>query len=146
MARARHNVDAKVASEVCFAELASMANDIADLVAGGVVGKRNVGIAAVLNRKQSPPSSKPGEIPHKLTGNLGRSWRTRVRGRIRGRAIAEAGSDAPYARTLEFGTGRMAARPYVAEGIRLAYPFITRRLRRVEPRIRFRLRTRIKPL
>lgn len=56
--------------------------------------------------------SGPGEPPKRVTGELYNSIRTAVR--VDGkRIIAAIGASARHARFLEFGTSRMAARPFM---------------------------------
>lgn len=77
-------------------------------------------------------ASAPGQPPARDTGHLARSWQTGVKGRgpvekDGNRYRLVVGSIVPYARWLEFGTSRMAARPYVrpvAEIMRRRTPFI----------------------
>lgn len=53
--------------------------------------------------------SRPGEPPNRDTGNLQARLKTAPTGPI----SAEVRSEAPYAASLEFGTSKMAARPYM---------------------------------
>lgn len=53
--------------------------------------------------------SKPGEPPNRDTGFLQSNLKTALTGPI----SAEVQSNAPYAGALEFGTSKMAARPYM---------------------------------
>jgi len=77
-------------------------------------------------------ASAPGQPPARNTGHLARSWQTGVkdRGPVQkdgNRYRLVVGSNVPYARFLEFGTSRMAARPYVrpvAEIMRRRSPLI----------------------
>jgi HK97 gp10 family phage protein len=60
-----------------------------------------------------PPASEPGEFPHKRTGNLRDNvdyWIDRKTLKLRiGPTV-----DAVYGLYLEYGTSRMAARPWIA--------------------------------
>jgi len=56
--------------------------------------------------------SKPGEPPRKRTGTLQKSIAHEVK-REGDQVIARIGSKVPYAPHLEFGTRKMAARPYL---------------------------------
>ena len=60
-------------------------------------------------------SSRPGEPPAKQRGHLSRSWQSGRPSRLiqAPRVGWRVGSNLPYARFLEFGTGRIRARPYV---------------------------------
>jgi len=53
--------------------------------------------------------SRPGEPPNRDTGNL----QSKLKSVPTGPISAEVRSEAPYAAPLEFGTSRMAARPYM---------------------------------
>ena len=75
-------------------------------------------------------ASAPGEPPAADTGTLRRSWQVGSRGlktqnvldrsglRSRMRPTIRLGTAVRYARWLEYGTGRMAPRPYVQAPIR----------------------------
>lgn len=54
--------------------------------------------------------SRPGEFPHKDYGTLRTSIAVDVN---REALVGRVGSNLPYARYLEFGTSRMAARPFI---------------------------------
>ena len=145
----QHNVDAKKIQGAIESELAAMVTDIASLVAGAKTKDGVTGIAAVLNKKQGTPTSRsnPGEPPYKQTGNLGRSWKTRKRGKKVGkRIVAIAGSDQDYARFLEFGTARMRPRPYVAAGIDLARPKIRKRIQMARKGVMRELKKVLRPV
>lgn len=59
--------------------------------------------------------SLPGEFPHKRTGNL----RASVNYRINPKKLSvRIGASAFYGKWLEFGTKKMAARPFVGRTIR----------------------------
>lgn len=64
--------------------------------AGSVSGKNHV-------------ASKPGDPPNRDTGVLQANFETLQTGPLK----AEFRSTAPYARALEFGTSKMAARPHI---------------------------------
>lgn len=64
--------------------------------AGSVSGKNHV-------------TSSPGEPPNRDTGTLQAGFETAQTGPV----SAEFRSEAPYARALEFGTSKMAARPHI---------------------------------
>lgn len=79
-------------------------------------------------RRVTYRASAPGEYPAKLTGALRRS----VDFRILGAATLEFGAgglDVPYAKWLEEGTSKMAARPYLRPTI-TSNDAVTRRLLR----------------
>lgn len=59
-------------------------------------------------------ASKPGEPPRKRTGTLQKSIAREVAVEDGGRSVvARVGTNVPYARPLEFGTRKMAARPFL---------------------------------
>jgi hypothetical protein len=82
-------------------------NDIKRSISGEGTGVRYSGS---LRR-----SSRPGEPPAKQRGHLSRSWQAAKPARATaGRRIAwRVGSNVKYARILEFGSARIAQRPYV---------------------------------
>jgi HK97 gp10 family phage protein len=57
--------------------------------------------------------SLPGQPPNQDTGVLGNNIETDLRFEASG-PIAEISSNAPYSAPLEFGTSKMAARPFMA--------------------------------
>lgn len=63
---------------------------------------------AVSGKKHQP--SKPGEPPNNDTGVLANNIETTQVAPL----VVEVGSNAPYAAALEFGTSKMASRPYMA--------------------------------
>jgi phage gpG-like protein len=65
-------------------------------------------IISELSTTSNVPSS-PGEPPHKQSGKLANSFTSSIDSD--GVTIS---SDSPYAGMLEYGTSRMAARPYIA--------------------------------
>ncbi|OQW44356.1 MAG: hypothetical protein A4S16_03450 [Proteobacteria bacterium SG_bin6] len=70
------------------------------ITAGSVSGKGHV-------------PSKPGEPPSNDTGVLARNIETNMVGPV----TAEVSSNAPYSQHLEFGTSKMAARPFMAPAV-----------------------------
>lgn len=62
--------------------------------------------------KQHVPSA-PGQPPNQDTGVLAGNIETELRFDGRG-PVAEVSSNAPYSAPLEFGTSKMAARPFMA--------------------------------
>lgn len=67
-------------------------------------------------------ASKPGEPPKRDTGHLD----TNIEAYRTGPMTAEVRSQAEYAAHLEFGTSKMAARPYMRPAVRRAKPKIQR--------------------
>jgi hypothetical protein len=67
---------------------------------------------------QGPPRSKPGEAPHKDTSRLYNSIQA-IGPAVQGdQVIASVGTDVPYGIMLEYGTSRMAARPWLTRSLR----------------------------
>lgn len=60
--------------------------------------------------------SAPGEAPRKRTGTLQKSVAAEVE-RTPAGVTVRVGSSVPYARFLEYGTRRMAARPWLRPGL-----------------------------
>ena len=60
--------------------------------------------------------SSPGEPPGKITGTLGRSITHEVEKRLT-IVIGRVGTNIIYAIPLEFGTSKMAARPFIRPGL-----------------------------
>lgn len=56
-------------------------------------------------------ASAPGEVPARRTGNLRRNWTGEVEGGP-GSIVAKYTANAEYAGYLEYGTRKMARRPY----------------------------------
>lgn len=69
-------------------------------------------------------SSSPGEPPAKQRGHLSRSWQSGRPSRLiqAPRVGWRVGSNLPYARFLEFGTGLIRARPYVRPALASVAP------------------------
>lgn len=74
---------------------------------------RRLIIANAIQGKGHIPSA-PGEPPNRDTGQLDQSVIARRRGRVR----SEVSANAPYALFLEFGTSRMAERPFMRPATR----------------------------
>ena len=68
----------------------------------------SISAGAVSGKKHVP--SKPGEAPNQDTGILAGMIITTQPSPL----VVEVSSNAPYAAALEFGTSKMAARPYMA--------------------------------
>ena len=69
-------------------------------------------VRMALNREW-PPASAPGGYPHKRTGNLRKSIDYWMDSTARAAAWVGANEDAQYWSDLEYGTKRMAARPFL---------------------------------
>lgn len=76
-------------------------------------------VRTTLERSRTPVPSSPGSSPARRTGRLMESHQVLERATI-GRPVALVGhkadqftTDGPYPAFLEYGTRRMAARPYV---------------------------------
>ena len=72
--------------------------------------------------------SKPGQPPRRETGRLRRGHRVRIQ-RDSDRVIATISNATPYARALEYGTGRMAARPTYGPVADAVTPLVVRLVR-----------------
>ena len=82
----------------------------------------------LLTSGKSPPPSAAGQVPHNLTGNLGRSWKS-SKSRRDGKAYkSSVFTSVVYAAALQFGyTPRgLAPRPYVTKAIEKASPRMKR--------------------
>lgn len=84
------------------------------IVAGAVQGKHHV-------------PSAPGEPPNRDTGQLDSSLVTEVSGPL----SATVTANTPYAAALEFGTEKMAERPYIRPAITKKSPDMVRLLEKV---------------
>lgn len=62
------------------------------------------------NISDSPPASKPGEFPHRDSGELRRSMAHEVN---KDKGVAFVGTNKTYGRDLELGTKDMEARPFL---------------------------------
>ena len=65
------------------------------------------------NKHKHTPS-RPGEYPNQFTGVLGNNIETALKLDDTEGPVAEVSSNAPYSAALEYGTSRMAARPFMA--------------------------------
>lgn len=83
---------------------------------------RSISAGAVSGKGHIP--SKPGEPPNRDTGNLQAHLRVEQTGPTK----AEVRSDATYAAALEFGTSKMAERPYMRPARDKMRPAIQERL------------------
>lgn len=81
------------------------------LFAGGesiqIEAQLSITQGAVSGKNHVP--SKPGEPPNQDTGRLGDNIETVQKGPL----LVEVSSNAPYSTPLEFGTSKMAARPFM---------------------------------
>ena len=80
----------------------------------------------LLDESGNGQASRPGEAPHRQSGRLRDSIFVRLG---KDGLSAEVGTDLPYGRDLEFGTRRMAARPWLQPAVEAAKPRILARLR-----------------
>ncbi len=88
---------------------------LADAVRGKIIAPLARAVEAEAQRLVSTPGptpSSPGKMPHSESGELLASIQSTVtidQQRVLGRVVANV----PYAMHLEFGTSRMAARPFL---------------------------------
>jgi hypothetical protein len=135
----KHNLRAKPVGDAMRDELASLVNRT------GLFYQTKV--KEILNLAKSPPASSPGQPPHKRTGTLGRSFRTMPTRKVGRRIILTLGTDVVYARPLEYGTSRMAARPFLGPTYRNKKhrAAVDREIAKVSGRIRAAIRRKAGP-
>ncbi|WP_066045934.1 MULTISPECIES: HK97-gp10 family putative phage morphogenesis protein [Sphingomonadales] len=99
-----------------LARLRKLEKDTARFVGKALfAGGESIQIEAQLSITQGAVSgknhvpSKPGEPPNQNTGRLGDNIETVQKGTL----LVEVSSNAPYSIPLEFGTSKMAARPFM---------------------------------
>jgi len=97
----------------------------ADAVGEGAEELRAV--ARDLVNRTAPQASRPGQPPHRVTGALADSTAVRRGGNGLSAAV---GSDLGYAAQLEFGTTRMAARPWLRPSFEALRPALHARFLR----------------
>lgn len=83
----------------CTQRIATAAAQLQD------AAKQNIGI-------QGPPRSTAGNFPHRDTGNLQENV-VAIHGETASQVFASVGTSVPYGPHLEFGTEKMAARPWL---------------------------------
>ena len=111
-------IDAEIAAQVGFINRAVVARavrgtNILRNAAKEILGQNGSGRVY----KNGHVASAPGQPPAPDTGNLRRNWREQsaVQANGLGRGLdvrLRITSDVPYAKFLEFGTRKMAARPF----------------------------------
>ncbi len=77
---------------------------------------------------QGPPRSKPGESPHKDTGDLYASIEMIGPAVQEDMVVASVGTEIIYGRWLEFGNSQMAARPWLSKGLIQSQEHLTDRI------------------
>lgn len=105
-------------------------NDPIDLIVNSVLEQVGNGMLDDLRQTLAddyPPASAPGESPHRRSGYLqeGVSWGVERSGPIYTLTVA---STALYSVYLEFGTSRMAARPFMSPALARWAPVLVARL------------------
>lgn len=94
------------------------------LFAGGeaiaVEAQISITSGAVSGKKHVP--STPGQPPNQDTGVLGNNIETNQISRFK----VEVSSNAPYSAPLEFGTSKMAARPFMAPAANATREYVTK--------------------
>ncbi len=133
----KHNLRAKPVGDAMRSELVTLINGI------GLFYQTKT--KEILNLEKSPPPSTPGTPPHKRTGTLGRSFRTMPSRKVGKRIVLKLGTNALYARLLEYGTIRMASRPFFDPTMRNKKHRATvdREIAKVSRRIRSAIRQRV---
>lgn len=99
----------KAAQDAQFKALASTAFAIQRDAVQSIQRGPKSGETYVHGRK-THTASAPGEAPASDTGNLAKGIRVKI---DKDKAVAQVISHAPYSAHLEFGTSRMAARPFM---------------------------------
>lgn len=77
--------------------------------------------------KKAPHNySVAGQVPHNLSGDLGRSWKTTKPQREGNKYSSNVFTNIEYAAALQFGSAQnnLAARPYIKKSIEKAMPRI----------------------
>jgi len=135
----KHNFNATTISRAVLDELVDVVNWTAS--------KYQITIKESMNRK-SPPPSTPGSPPGVRTGSLRRSFTTRPAKRIGSRVVLALGTNTKYARPLEYGTRKMAARPFMRPALNdpNARASLQRRLAASGDRIRRAMRSKVRPI
>lgn len=147
----KHNFNSKTISDAVLDDMVRVVNFAASAVAGarikgdGDQPPKTVGIRSVFTHDSFHGPAPRGGPPGILTGTLARSFTTKVARRVRGRAIAQAGTDVTYGRIHEFGLGRMPRRPFVRRGINKARPAIKKQLKRVGLRVKTAIAKKVEP-
>ncbi len=93
-----------------------------------LTNKRTGGIFPSRLRDKPHRASAPGQAPAQDSGALSRSINTRVQKSAKEALIVAGNSLAKYARFLEFGTSKMAARPFMVPALEKSKAFIRARL------------------
>ena len=135
----KHNLRAKPIGDAMRGEIVTLVNRI------GLYYQTKT--KEILNLAKSPPPSTPGTPPHKQTGTLGRSFRTMPSRKVGKRIVLKLGTNVLYARPLEYGTARMAARPFFGPTMRNKKhrATVNREIAKVSGRIRAAIRRKAGP-
>lgn len=135
----KHNFKAQTISKAVLDELVDVVNWTAS--------KYQITIKESMTQA-SPPSSRPGSPPGVRTGSLRRSFTTRPAKRLGSRVVLALGTNTKYARPLEYGTRKMAARPFMRPALSdpAARASLQRRLAASGERIRRAMRSKVRPI
>lgn len=103
--------------------MAEAVNEVRNTVLETLSGTRSGRTYKVPGTSRTYTASRPGEPPAQATGRLRQSIKTDIRGEGK-KVIGSIGTDLEYAKGLEFGTHRVAARPFLKPSFEKAVPKI----------------------
>ena len=89
----------------------------------------------LVSQQASPPPSAPGEPPHLATGTLARSIEMETF-RDGADLVGRVGTNLKYGRFLEFGTARMAPRPFLRPALQSQRPIFVQEIGAAMRRVR----------
>jgi HK97 gp10 family phage protein len=119
--------------------LDSARNEVERAIARGTILVQNR-VGQLLNQASGPTKtnptaqpSLPGEPPHKRTGTLARSIESETF-RIGDQFVGRVGTNLKYGAYLEFGTRKMAPRPYLRPALDELRPQILREIQKARLR------------
>lgn len=98
-------------------------NEVRNVTLETLSGSRHGRTYKVPGTQRLYTASAPGEAPAQATAGLRQSVETKIEGKGM-EVIGTVGTDLEYGRPLEFGTKRMAARPWLKPSFEKAIPKI----------------------